>query len=58
MKDSVLGFLVGAYLIISQICALIFYFDLIKEYDNFFAMIFIAPIVAEFKAIFWIFTIW
>ena len=56
--DSVGGFLVGIYLLISQIMSIIFFVDVCKEWDSLLGIIFLGPLVAEFKGILWIFFIW
>jgi len=56
--DSIGGFLVGLYLVISQIMGLIFYIDVCKTWDSILAIIFLGPFVAEFQGLLWIFFIW
>jgi len=51
-------FLVGIYLLISQLMSVIFFIDICKTWDSIIGIILLGPIVAEFKGIFWIFTIW
>ena len=51
-------FLVGIYLLISQVMSVIFFIDVCKTWDSIIGIILLGPIVAEFKGIFWIFTIW
>lgn len=56
--DNVGTFLAGIYLIISQVMSIIFYIDICREWDSILGIILFGPFVAEFKGLFWIFTIW
>lgn len=58
MNNPFLTVLITIYVIISQIYATIFFIDICKEWDSLLAIIFAGPIVAEFKALFWILFIW
>jgi hypothetical protein len=51
---SVIGYI---YLIISQIMTIYFWWQYAHEH-GFWGSIFIAPFVAEFKGILWVFFIW
>lgn len=51
-------FLVGVYLLISQVMSVVFFIDICKTWDSILGIILLGPLVAEFKGIFWIFTIW
>jgi len=58
MKElTFVGFL-WIYLGIGQIFAIINFIEICKTWDSFLGIIFFGPIVAEIKAIFWIFLIW
>ena len=60
MKDFtelVIGFLIGAYVFVSQIMALVFFIDYCKT-DSFAQIVFIDSWLAEIKGILWIFFIW
>ena len=58
MNNQFLTVLITIYVIISQVYATIFFIDICREWDSLLAIIFAGPIVAEFKALFWIFFIW
>lgn len=55
--QTILGFLLWAYGIASQIMAVYFWWQYAKE-DSFFSVITIDVILAELKGILWIFFIW
>jgi hypothetical protein len=56
--DSIGGILLGLYILISQIMSVIFFIDVCKQWDSIVGIIFLGPIVAEFKGLLWIFFIW
>ena len=56
--EDVGTFLAWIYLLISQLMSVIFFIDICKEWDSLVGIIFLGPFVAEFKGLFWIFTIW
>ena len=51
-------FVIGLYLIISQIMSLVFLVEIAKSWDSVLAIIFFGPFLAEFKGLLWIFMIW
>ena len=55
--ERILFTLLWIYVAASQIMALVFLVDIIKEWDNTLLAIILGPIVAELKGIFWIFFI-
>ena len=60
MKDitgTIIGLLMWAYGLVSQIMALVFFIDFCKT-DSFLKILFIDSWLAEIKGILWIFFIW
>ena len=55
--NTITGFLMWAYGIISQIMALVFFIDYCKT-DSLLEIIFIDSWLSEIKGILWIFFIW
>ena len=56
-KQSFFGFLLWAYGIVSQIMALYYWIQYVKE-DNFFIAITLDVLLAELKGLLWIFFVW
>lgn len=54
---NIMTVLVVIYIILSQVFGVIFFIDYVKETESIFKIIFLGPIIAELKGIFWIFFI-
>ncbi len=56
--SAIVGFLLWAYFIVSQIMTLVFFIDYCRAGDSLFEIIFIDTILSEIKGLLWIFFIW
>lgn len=56
--SGILGFLMWAYFIISQIMSFVFFIDYCRSDDSIIQIIFIDTLLAEIKGFLWIFFIW
>ena len=54
---TILGFLGGIYLLVSQIMAIVFFVAYCKV-DPLWEIIFVDSFISEFKGLLWIFFIW
>lgn len=57
-SSAIVGFLLWAYFIVSQIITLVFFIDYCRAGDSLFEIIFIDKILSEIKGLLWIFFIW
>lgn len=57
-SSAILGFLLWAYIIVSQIMTLVFFIDYCRAGDSLLEIIFIDTILSEIKGLLWIFFIW
>jgi len=56
-SSAVLSFVIGIYMLISQIMTLVFFVDYCKADDSLLKIILVDPILAELKGFLWIFFI-
>lgn len=56
--ENILGFLAGAYIVMSQIMTVVFMVEYCKSDDSIARIIFIDTWLAELKGWLWIFFIW
>lgn len=56
-SSTVLSFVIGIYMLISQIMTLVFFVDYCKADDSLLKIILVDPILAELKGLLWIFFI-
>lgn len=56
-SSAVLSFVIGIYMLISQIMTLVFFVDYCKADDSLLKIILVDPILAELKGLLWIFFI-
>lgn len=56
-SSAVLSFVIGIYMLISQIMTLVFFVDYCKADDSLLKIIMVDPILAELKGLLWIFFI-
>ena len=56
-SSAVLSFVIGIYMLISQIMTLVFFVDYCKADDSLLKIILVDPILAEPKGLLWIFFI-
>ena len=57
-SSAIVGFLLWAYFIVSQIMTLVFFIDYCRASDSLLEIIFIDTILSEIKGLLWIFFIW
>ena len=55
--SGILGFLMWAYFIISQIMSFVFFIDYCRSDDSILQIIFIDTLLSEIKGLFWIFFV-
>lgn len=55
--ERIIGVLVGIYLLIAEIMAIVFFIDFCKSGDSFLQIVFIDTFLAELKGLLWIFFI-
>lgn len=56
-SSAVLSFVIGIYMLISQIMTLVFFVDYCKADDSLLKIILVDPILAELKGLLWVFFI-
>lgn len=56
--SSLLGWLFGIYLLISQIMTVVFFVEYCKKDDSILEIVFIDSVLSELKGLFWIFFVW
>lgn len=56
-SSAVLSFVIGIYMLISQIMTLVFFVDYCKADDSLLKIILVDPILAELKGLLWIFFV-
>lgn len=56
-SSAVLSFVIGIYMLVSQIMTLVFFVDYCKADDSLLKIILVDPILAELKGLLWIFFI-